>query len=123
MSDHVGPATLPEALREAARTVRRGWCTHVLARTRDGAVLSDSMTDPEAVSWCATGAILRACGQRGATPLDGLALEAVTAVEGWLHSRRQLPDSLIEWNDLDARDGDQVADLFEAVASELEEAE
>lgn len=112
--------TVPELLREAARIVRLGWCIGALARTREGYPIPAYMDDPEAVSWCAMGGILRASGTRGDLPLNDLALEAVTAVETFLRRQPQRPGSLPRWNDGYARDADEVAEVFEAVAAELE---
>lgn len=116
----ISPMTVPELLREAARVVRQGWCIGALARTREGYPIPDYMDDPAAVSWCALGGILHASGARGDFGLDGLAFEAVIAVEAYLRRQPQGMGSLFKWNDGYARDGDEVAEVFEAVAAELE---
>lgn len=50
-----------QILTQARRLVKRGWCKGALARTVKGSVCSDD--DPEAVEWCAFGAIWKASGR------------------------------------------------------------
>lgn len=106
------PSQTPAAiLRRAAERVRRGWTQKVHARTADG---KQRMWDaPDAVSWCAYGAI------------RAEAIGEITANEARLAlARRVNPDmdAVAPWNDRPERTAEDVAATMDAVAAELEAA-
>lgn len=100
-----------EILREAARLVRLGWTKGAPARDSQGLpVVSD---DPEAVCWCAYGALTKAV--QGRRDSNWFALEnAIDLVlAGDDRFARSALTSYIHWNDFHATSGEEVAQVFE----------
>ena len=96
-----------EVLREAEKLVEEGWCQGVAARTFSGFAVTPN--DPDACSWCLTGAISKAAGG-SETDLDIKVLHIV-----FHHLFGRPPDvyhkrtySVSEWNDFPGREKAEV---------------
>ncbi len=94
-------------LLKAAAIVRKGWCTGAPAKDAEGRPCGPR--DKQAVAWCAIGAIQKVCGG----PEDGY--EARYALRLVLPNFNQ---SVQEWNDVWAKDGEHVAEMFEKAAKQ-----
>jgi len=90
-------------LLKAAALVRRGWCRNAPAKDADGKPVGPR--EKTAVAWCAIGAIQKVCGG----PEDGW--EARYALRQVLGR-----ETIQDWNDTYARDGEMVAKMFEEAA-------
>lgn len=95
-------AEIRMVLRDAAAVVRRGWCKCARAKDKFGVPVEPK--HPDAVAWCALGAIEKICG--GAA--DGH--EAQYALRNIVYM------DVGQWNDLYGKDGEHVARKLEEAA-------
>lgn len=98
-------------LRAADRVQFRGWTQFTYAQDSDGRCVAAS--DPDAVKWCARGALKA----EGASQYQFS--KAVDAVEDLLN-RGERHWTLMTWNDQKERTAGEVADTMRRVAKELE---
>lgn len=103
MSRFLNTSEVREILLKAAALVRRGWCTGAPAKNADGKPVGPR--DKDACQWCAIGAIQAICGG----PENGY--EARYALRQVLGR-----DTIQDWNDVYARNGEMVAKMFEEAA-------
>jgi hypothetical protein len=98
-------------LKAADRVQFGGWTQYTFAQDAAGRCVG--ATDPNAVKWCARGAIKaeRLAPYRFA--------QAVTVMEDYLNRDEREPWSLMTWNDQPGRTAGEVADTMRRVAKEL----
>ena len=109
------PDTAEQILIRAAQLVEQGWCRFSAAQDDLGTPLRDPLS-PNAVKWCAIGALCRAAGG-GFTEPNGLELEAERRLGNYLMDRFGTAH-LSHWNDGIAHDAIEVAAALRAAAAE-----
>lgn len=94
--------------KEAAKLIRKGWTKGTMARTKDGRRIP--YTENEAVSFCARGALARAC-------VNLNQYECFMTVENEFEVRID-NYSMAEYNDSLAKSAEDVAKVFDEIAND-----
>lgn len=104
--------TPAQVLREAAALVERGHCKEHFAVTKGGDVTWGDY--PDAVAWCALGAMDAVCPRDARRNVAGATMEARTAL------REVVGQPLDDWNDAHERTAAEVAAAMRKAADNLE---
>lgn len=100
----------------AAGYVRKGWTTDTYARNQNGQSIASSAE--EAVCWCATGSVHRALYDLDLLSIDisnSFRNEVIELIQ--LSFKRITGYSMATFNDAIAKDGEQVAKVFDQIAN------
>ena len=105
-----------ERLREAAAAVDKGWARGSFALDRDGGVIS--ATHPEAVCWCAIGALQKVIPRRWDSHSDGeLYARCLLAADQEAVITCPTVSGVATYNDMIAEFADDVSSLLRRAAA------
>jgi hypothetical protein len=108
--------TIIQALKKTRTLLRKGWCQGNYARNPFG--MSTSLWDPDACSWCLTGAILRSCEDNSLSYEVHKVLARITPRK--FGTMKDVHNKLSSWNDHDGRTKEEVIKLVSRAITRLE---